>query len=114
MKYREINECLNQLNKSPKEKIIGFIVALLISIFIISAPAAILINLAIYRNYVSLLLILGVCLLMFAFFMIQTIYYKIISDGKIKGVWIVALGDTIIPSILILGILLLVLYLEVI
>jgi len=108
MKYKEINEQLKLINKSSKEKIIAFIFALFLSFLIISAPAAILINLAIYRNFLKLIIFVGALFLSFAYFMIQNIYYVAISNGEIKGVWIVAFADSIIPTIIILGIILII------
>ena len=106
MKYKEINLKLDELNSTTKEKIICFIFSLILSLVLISAPIAILINLAIYRTYLKLIIFVGALLLIFAYIMIQSLYYSSLAKGKIKGVWLVAITDSIIPSIIILGIVL--------
>ena len=113
-KYKEINQELEKYNKSFKEKFFAFLIALLLSLLLISAPALILINLAIFRNYVKLIIFVGALFLIFVYFMIQVIYYNAITQGEVKKVWIVALGDTIIPAIIILGIVLLIFFIGVI
>ena len=114
MNYKEINAELNKINKTTKEKIISFIFAFVLALLIISAPAALLINYAIYKNYLKLIVFIGALFILFTFFIIQIIYYTAISNGEIKGVWIVALGDTIIPAILIFAIVLLLFFFGVI
>lgn len=114
MKYKEINEELKKLNIKFREKVFAFIGAILFSLLILSAPLALLINFGIFINYVYLLVLIGALLVIFIFFFAQVIYYNAISQGEIKGTYIVALGDTIIPAILIFGILLIVFHLGVI
>ena len=114
MKYKEINEELNKITKTIKEKIIALIFAIFLSLLLVSAPVAILINFAIYKNYLKLIIFIGALFFLFVYFMIQNIYYTAISNGEIKGTYIVALGDTVIPSILIFGLIALLFYIGVI
>lgn len=114
MKYKEINDELDKLNNTIKDKAISLIFSIILSILIISAPVAVLINLMIYKNYLKLIVFGIAILLIFAFFMIFNIYYSALSKGKIKKVYIIALGDTIIPAILILGIMALIFYIGVV
>lgn len=114
MKYKEINDELDKLNNTIKDKAISLIFSIILSILIISAPVAVLINLMIYKNYLKLIVFGIAILLIFAFFMIFNIYYYALSKGKIKKVYIIALADTIIPAILILGIMALIFYIGVV
>ena len=114
MKYKEINDELEKLNNTIKEKAISLIFSIILSILIISAPLAVLINLMIYKNYLKLIVFGIAILLIFAFFMIFNIYYVALSKGKIKKVYIVALADTIIPAIFIFGIMAIIFYIGVV
>ena len=114
MKYKDVKAELKKLNIKFSEKIFALIGAFLFGLLIISAPLALLVNFGIFINYLHLLIFIGAILVLFIFFFIQLIYYNAISQGEIKGTYIVALGDTIIPAIILLALLLLFFHLGVI
>ena len=114
MKYKEIDEKLDNFKRSLKDKIVCFIFAIFLTLLLVSAPAAILINLTIYRNYLKLIIFIGSLFLIFAYIMIQVIYYSALTKGEIKGIWLYSVTDSIIPAILILGIVLFIFFIGVV
>jgi len=113
-KYNEVIQELEKYNRPFKEKFFAFLIALLLSLLIISAPALILINLVIFKNYLKLIIFIGALLLIFEIFLIQLIYYVAITKGEVKQLWIVALLETLLPAILVLGAILLIFFIGVI
>lgn len=107
MSFKEVSEKLYSYNRSKKEKIFAFIGALLLALLVISAPLALLINFAIYINYLKLIVFVAGNFLIVVYFLIQYLYYKAITEGEVEGIWIVCLHDSIIPLVLVYLILLL-------
>lgn len=101
MKYKEVEIQLDSYNRSKKEKIFSFIAALIMSLIVISAPLALLINFGIYKNYMKLIVFIAANFFIVVYFLIQYLYYKGITEGELKGIWIVCLHDTIIPAIIV-------------
>ena len=107
MNYKEVSKKLYSYNSSKKEKIFAFIGALLLSLLVISAPLALLINFAIYVNYLKFIVFIAGNFLIVVYFLIQYLYYKAITEGEVEGIWIVCLHDSIIPLIIVYLIMLL-------
>ena len=114
MKFSEVSKKLDSYNRTKKEKIFAFIIALFLSLLVISAPLALLINFSIYKNYIKLIVFIAATFLIIVYFLIQYLYYKGITEGEVEGIWIVCLHDSIIPAIIVYGIALLLFWIGVI
>ena len=114
MKFKEVSKQRDSYNKTKKEKIFAFIIALILSLLVISAPVALLINFSIYHNYLKLIVLIAATFFIVVYFLIQYLYYKGITEGEVDGIWIVCLHDSIIPAIIVYGIVLLLFWIGVI
>ena len=114
MSYKEISSQLDSYNRTKKEKIFAFIAALILALLVISAPTAIICNLGIYKNFLKLIVFIGATFLIFVFFVVQYLYYQAITEGEVKGIWIVCLADSIFPAIIIYGLILVLFFIGVV
>jgi hypothetical protein len=103
MNFKEVSRQIDSYNRTRKEKILAFICALILSLLVISAPVLLLINFGIYKNYLKLIVFIAANFFILVYFLIQYLYYNGITEGEVKGIWIVCLHDTIIPLILVYG-----------
>ncbi len=111
MSYKNIINNIKALNLTKKDKIISILASILFSLLIILGPLTILINLLVLTRYLTLLFILialMVCLFVYLSFML---YYKFISDNKIKGIYFISLINSIIFWIIIFIIFRIIVYL---
>lgn len=106
MSFKEVSLQLDSYNRTKKEKILAFIASLFLALLVMSAPIAIICNFGMYKNFLKLIVFIGSTFLIFVFFLVQYLYYQGITEGEVKGVWIVCLADSIIPAIIIYGIVL--------
>ena len=114
MNFEEVSRQIDSYDKTRKEKVLAFVCALILSLLVISAPVLLLINFGIYKNYLKLIVFIGASFFIFVYYLIQYLYYTGITEGEVKGVWIVCVHDTIIPLIVVYGLVLVLFFIGVI
>ena len=111
--YKEISNEIEALDVKFRNKAIYMTFSIVISFLAILAPLAIIINLFIFIDYKPLLLSMIAGLLILLVFLINKIYLKLLTKGKIFDISVVYIQDTFIMGFLILIILFIILELGV-
>ena len=100
--YKEISDELEALEVKFIDKAIYMIGSILIGFLVISGPLAIIINLFIFIDYKPLFITSIAGLLVLLVFLINKIYLKLLTKGKIDDISVIYIQDTFIMSFFIL------------
>lgn len=112
--YKNIKLERNKYTLTKKEKIGIILFSVLVSIFIVSIPTIVLVNLLIFRDYVKLISLGFGFLLILLFFLIGYFYDIGKTKGNIKNIYVISLRNTIFMSVIVLITLAILFYFEVI
>ncbi len=96
--YNEIFDEYQKLNIKQKDQIITFVFSLIISVLIYLGPIALLINLLIYIHLKKLIVVLMAIIAIMFFYTINHLYFLGTAKGKIKGIYLLSIPQTILFS----------------
>ena len=100
--YFNIQDEMDKLNISKKEKIIALLIALASALAIVAGPIAIFANLMMFTNYqVTLAFLIALMVILFAF-LSDFIYLHLITKRRVEGLYHVWCIDVFIVTFVVL------------
>ena len=100
--YFNVQDEMDKLNISKKEKIIALLIALGSALLIVAGPIAIFANLMMFTNYqVTLAFLIALMVILFAF-LSDFIYLHLITKRRVEGLYHVWSVDVLIVTFVVL------------
>ena len=100
--YFNIQDEMDKLNISKKEKIIALLIALASALAIVAGPIAIFANLMMFTNYqLTLAFLIALMVILFAF-LTDFIYLHLITKRRVEGLYHVWCIDVLIVTFVVL------------
>lgn len=112
-KYEETSKAVKALEIPIKKKLLYLGFSFLVSVIVFSGPLCILINLMIFKD-LQKLLAFGIATILVLFIaLINYIYLKCVTDGRVKNIRVILLTDTFILAIVVYILLILIYFMGV-